>query len=226
MAQPGLGRRTRESAQLLHLRNAERQQFDQQLAAQASVNKQALDEMEQRYGDTLARMRQQTTHDVQSKQARHDQTIEADSLDHAAWWRIFVPRLALSVLFGVIIATPLVLTAFGSEVVTRAATDQQNALTTYESQLKACNPLPDPTTGKVPAAPAGCAGHTLPVSDPATGLTQAIGREIQQRTQLAGQVASANATIKQYDTTIRDECNGASGPGLSGVPGGGAELRP
>lgn len=138
---------------------------------------------------------------------------------HAARWRIFVPRLALSLLFGVIIATPLVLTIFGSEVVTRAATDQQNALTTYESQLRACNPLPDPTTGKVPAAPAGCVGHTLPVSDPATGLTQTTGREIRQRTQLAGQVASANATIKQYDTTIRDECNGASGPGLSGVPG-------
>jgi hypothetical protein len=144
---------------------------------------------------------------------------------HAARWRIFVPRLALSVLFGVIIATPLVLTIFGSEVVTRAATDQQNNLTKYESQLKACNPLPDPATGVVPAAPASCAGHTLPVSDPATGLTQTIGREIQQRTKLAGQVASANATIKQYDTTIRDECNGASGPGLSGIPGVGFNCK-
>jgi hypothetical protein len=137
----------------------------------------------------------------------------------AARWRIFVPRLALSLLFGVIIATPLVLTIFGSEVVTRAASDQQNALTSYESQLKACNPLPDPTTGKVPAAPSGCVGHTLPVSDPATGLTQALGQEIQQRAQLTQQVSSANATIAQYDTTIRDECNGVSGPGLSGVPG-------
>ena len=40
---------------------------------------------------------------------------------HAARWRIFLPRLALSLLFGVIIATPLILTIFGSEVVTRAA---------------------------------------------------------------------------------------------------------
>jgi hypothetical protein len=144
---------------------------------------------------------------------------------NAARWRIFIPRLALSLLFGVIIATPLVLTIFGSEVVTKAATDQQNALTTYESQLKACNPLPDPTTGKVAAAPAGCAGHTLPVSNPTTGLTQTIGREIQQRTELASEVSSANATIKQYDTTIRDECNGNSGPGLSGVPGVGPNCK-
>lgn len=71
-----------ENEQLLHLRNAERQQFDQQLAAQAAVNKQALDEMRQRYEDTLARMRQVTTHDIQSTQARHEQTLEAESLDH------------------------------------------------------------------------------------------------------------------------------------------------
>jgi hypothetical protein len=71
-----------ENEQLLHLRNAERQQFDQQLAAQAAVNKQALDEMKQQYEDTLARMRQQASHNIQSEQARHDQTIEADSLSH------------------------------------------------------------------------------------------------------------------------------------------------
>lgn len=142
---------------------------------------------------------------------------------HAARWRIFGPRLALSLLFGVIIATPLVLTIFGSEVVARAATDQQNALTTYESQLKACNPLPDPTTGQVPAAPAGC--ETLPVSDPTTGLTQTIQREKQQRTVLASQVSNANATITQDDTTIRDECNGVSGTGLSGVPGVGPNCK-
>lgn len=144
---------------------------------------------------------------------------------HAARWRIFVPRMALSLLFGVIIATPLVLTIFGPEVATRAAADQQNSLTTYQSQLKACNPLPDPTTGVVPPASVGCVGHTLPVSDPATGLTQTIASENQQRNHLAEQVANANATIKQYDTTIRDECNGVSGQGLSGVPGVGPNCR-
>lgn len=75
------------------------------------------------------------------------------------------------------------------------------------------------------AAPANCAGHTLPVPDPATGLTQTIGREIQQSAQLANRVESANATIKQYDTTIRNECNGASGPGLSGIPGVGPNCK-
>jgi hypothetical protein len=71
-----------ENEQLLHLRNAERQQFDQQLSAQAAVNKQALDEMQQRYEDMLARMRQTTANDIGWTQARHDQTIESESLDH------------------------------------------------------------------------------------------------------------------------------------------------
>jgi hypothetical protein len=138
-----------------------------------------------------------------------------------ARWRIFLPRLMLSLLFGVIIATPLVLTIFGSEVVTRAATDQQNELTSYESQLKACNPLPDPTTGKVPAVPATCAGQTLPVPNPATGLTQALAREEAQQGQLAKTVGHDNAVIQQYDMTVRDECTGVSGPGLTGQAGAG-----
>jgi len=71
-----------ENEQLLHLRNAERQQFDQQLSAQAAVNKQALDEMQQRYEDMLVRMRQTTANDIGWTQARHDQTLESESLDH------------------------------------------------------------------------------------------------------------------------------------------------
>ena len=51
-------------------------------------------------------------------------------------------RIILALLFGVIIATPLVLTVFGSEVVSQAQNDQSNALLMYESQLKRCNPLP------------------------------------------------------------------------------------
>lgn len=122
-------------------------------------------------------------------------------------------------MFGVIIAVPLVLTIFGSEVVTRAATDQQNRLTAYESLLKNCNPLPDQATGKVPPPPVGCGQNALPVKDPAVGLTQTLAQEKQQATTLAGQISSANATIARYDQTIRDECNGISGAGLSGVPG-------
>lgn len=136
-----------------------------------------------------------------------------------ARWRIFVPRLALSLLFGIIIATPLVLTIFGSEVVSRAATDQLNAVTTYEARLNACNPLPNPVTGAQPAVPAGCAGITLPISDPAIGLTRAIAQEKPRSAQLEKEISTANAQIVVDNTTVRDECTGVSGPGLTGIPG-------
>ena len=68
--------------------------------------------------------------------------------------RVLLPRIFLALLFGVIIATPLVLTVFGSEVVSRAQNDQSNALLKYESLLKQCNPLPDaPAVAAQPGAP-------------------------------------------------------------------------
>jgi Domain of unknown function (DUF4407) len=148
-----------------------------------------------------------------------DRWLIASTHGKGARLRVFIPRLLLSLMFGVIIATPLVLTVFGPEVVTKAATDQQNRLTAYESQLKACNPLPDQATGKVAPVPANCAGYTLPTADPAVGLTQALAREKQQAATLTRQISAANTTIAADDQTIRDECNGVSGPGLSGVPG-------
>jgi hypothetical protein len=134
-------------------------------------------------------------------------------------WKIFLPRLVMALLFGIIIATPLVLTIFGSAIVSRAHDDQQNAVTTYGSQLKSCNPLPNPVTGAVAAPPSWCGQLTLPIPDPAIGLTQTIAQEKAQR-DLDGQTLAAdNQRIERSDVTVRDECNGVSGQGLSGIPG-------
>jgi hypothetical protein len=71
-----------EKAELKQIRDSAQQRFDQQLAAQQASNQQVLDEMRQQYEDTLARMRQRTANDLQSTQVRHEQVIEAESLDH------------------------------------------------------------------------------------------------------------------------------------------------
>jgi Domain of unknown function (DUF4407) len=134
---------------------------------------------------------------------------------HGGRWRIFTPRIFLALLFGVIIATPLVLTVFGSEVVSQAQNDQSNALVAYESQLKLCNPLP----GKGASVASGCSQFRVPVSNPAIGLSQAIASEQSQLRKLNGVIDSDNAQIAHLNTIARDECNGAKGPGLSGVVG-------
>lgn len=142
-----------------------------------------------------------------------------------ARWRIFLPRIVMAVLFGIIIATPLVLTVFGSAVLSQAKDDQQNAVTAYDARLTACNPLPDPTTGALATPPAGCGKLTLSIPDPAIGLTRTIAQEKKQRDLLAQTVKADNQKIAAYDKTIRDECNGVSGKGLSGIPGVGPNCK-
>jgi hypothetical protein len=135
-------------------------------------------------------------------------------------WHVFIPRVLLALLFGVIIATPLVLTVFGSEVVSQAQNDQSNALLAYESQLKRCNPLPNqPTTDNAAARSPDCAQYYVQVSNPAIGTEQAIASEQSQLNRLTHSIAADNNEIASLNTIARDECNGAPGTGLSGVVG-------
>jgi len=115
-------------------------------------------------------------------------------------WRIFIPRILLALLFGVIIATPLVLTVFGSEVVSQAQNDQSNALLSYESQLKQCNPLPSqPAQGSAGARSSCCAQYYVQVGDPAIGTDKAIVAEQSQRSQFNGVINADNRTSVSID---------------------------
>lgn len=144
-------------------------------------------------------------------------------LHHSVWsmWRIFLPRICLAVLFGVIIATPLVLTVFGSEIVTQALSDQQAAVTKYESELKACNPLP----GQPARKSLNCTGLRISVRDPAVGTNQSLALERAQRQQLTTTISTDNKTIASLNFTARKECNGVHGSGLSGIVGVGPNCR-
>jgi Domain of unknown function (DUF4407) len=135
-------------------------------------------------------------------------------------WRIFAPRILLALLFGMIIATPLVLTVFGSEVVSQAQHDQSNALLAYESELKQCNPLPgEPAQAQATAQSSRCAQFHVPVSDPVIGTDEAIASEQSQRKQLSSAISADNNKIAGLNTIARDECNGVKGTGLSGEVG-------
>jgi hypothetical protein len=139
---------------------------------------------------------------------------------HSGRWRVFVPRIVLSLFFGVIIATPLVLTVFGSEVVSQAKDDQRNAVVKYESELKQCNPLPsaDPAA-QAAARSASCGQFHVQASDPAIGTNKAIASEQTQRNGLNNTISADNKQISNLNTIARDECNGVSGQGLSGLVG-------
>jgi Domain of unknown function (DUF4407) len=134
-------------------------------------------------------------------------------------WLVFLPRIVLAILFGVIIATPLVLTVFDSEVVSRAQNDQNNTLLAYESKLKTCNPLPGQPQGPVQSA--DCTGYLVAVNNPALGLDRTIALEKTQRDDLTSTIATDNTTIASDNLIAREECNGQRGAGLSGIVGQG-----
>lgn len=141
-------------------------------------------------------------------------------------WAIFAPRVFLALMFGVIIATPLVLTVFGPEVVSQAQNDQSQALLAYESQLKRCNPLPgQPATAAAAAQAPGCAQFYVQVSNPAIGTNKAVAAERSQRDSLNRVIASDNKEIASLNTVARDECNGVSGTGFSGIVGVGPNCK-
>lgn len=126
-------------------------------------------------------------------------------------------RLGIAVILGFIIAEPLLLRVFQTEVVNEVATER-TAATNYGIEMyKECNP----TSGQAPTG-LGCADWTLSVSGSAPASDQdqidSLNADISR---LTGKLAAENSTLQGLAQTVRDECNGVSGPGLTGHVGDG-----
>jgi Domain of unknown function (DUF4407) len=143
---------------------------------------------------------------------------------------VFVPRLIVAILFGLIIAEPLVLRIFETAVEERVREDRQQELVTYGSQLEACNPVPDAdgTAGKAAQSP-DCSELGLVVEVPtASSLQVELDRLREQETSLARTVSADKEKLAALNEKARLECNGTPGPGLTGLIGEGpncARLR-
>jgi Domain of unknown function (DUF4407) len=134
----------------------------------------------------------------------------------AGRFRVFLPRIVLALLFGLIIAGPLLLTLFQSAIVQTVNDQRQSQLTSYESNLRACNPLP----GTPPArSRVNCADLRLDVSNPAAGTLAALPPLQAQQKTLAAGINADNKTLNTLNQIARDECNGLRGQGLSGIIG-------
>jgi hypothetical protein len=127
---------------------------------------------------------------------------------------IFVPRLLLAILIAVSIAEPLTLRIFQVSIYTQINHDRSQALLTYGSRLKLCNP----TTGVLNTEPS-CADYQLPVANSPTILSGELTNTEQQEQQTQTQVNHIEFHLAQLQTAARDECAGISGNGLSGLAG-------
>jgi hypothetical protein len=146
--------------------------------------------------------------------ANLDRWLVSSSTSGAKAW--VLPRVLVALVFGVLIAEPLVLRAYASAVEERVAADRQRALVAYESDLRACNPAPGQ------AVPPGldCAEKRLTVTAPtADAASRTRAGLAAERDELRAQAERDEGRVAQLNDLARRECNGSRGTGLSGRSG-------
>jgi hypothetical protein len=143
------------------------------------------------------------------------------------WQRfiLLITRGTLALLFGVVIAEPLVLKVFENQIVqhveeTRAANLNQEA-----SRYVVCNP--DPADPNAPPAPSDCvrSGHDLGLATALAGQQRQLDELKQQEQQLRETLAAERAELARLQQAAMNECAGVAGPGLTGVYGEGINCR-
>ncbi|HEX6359672.1 DUF4407 domain-containing protein [Actinophytocola sp.] len=140
--------------------------------------------------------------------------------ERAARLGVYVPRLVVSVLLGLVIAEPLVLGVFHQSIDNEISEYRKSEVDGYESALKRCNPpsgtpLPDPS----------CDGLRITIAQSPQSIQGELDQAIKNRDTLKQRTDAADAQLEQLEQLARDECAGRAGPGLTGVVGEGGECR-
>lgn len=137
----------------------------------------------------------------------------------------FIPRLMLAVLVGIVIAEPLVLAVFDREIEQQIKLDRAAARQKYESQLRACNPVPGTAEAAVGrGATAGCDSYLLALPDPGADIVALSGLKAQAEA-LEKQLDKDSKAYEALEDVARRECQGIPGSGLTGRAGEGPNCR-
>jgi len=144
---------------------------------------------------------------------------------------VLLLRIGMAVLFGIIIAEPLVRRVFQTAVEKHIQDERSAQLAELAGRLKRCNPAPDRTSGgsgePSPAAgdappPAGCsATDVLSFGQTPAATTKQLAAVRADATQLP-QTAKKLAELNEL---ARRECSGTSGAGLTGRVGEGPSCK-
>lgn len=136
---------------------------------------------------------------------------------------VLVMRIGMAILFGIIIAEPLVLRVFQTAVEKHIQDERAAQLAELAGRLQRCNPAPK--TADAPP-PAGCATTDV------LSFEQSPSATLKQLTALRADATQLQATLDadakklaDLNELARRECNGTSGPGLTGRIGEGPNCR-
>jgi hypothetical protein len=135
-------------------------------------------------------------------------------------WLMFLPRLAMAVLLGAVIAEPLVLWIFHPAIETNVAHYRQQLTEKEQGLWTSCNP----TDGSVTTAEPECRDHQLGLSGPGSTQATLAGLE-QQRTKLNGDYVTATKQLDEKQSLAQKECAGVKLTGTSGQEGWGPRCK-
>lgn len=142
--------------------------------------------------------------------------------------RKLAPRLLLSIVFGVVIAEPLLLGVFHTAVERQVGDDRQAAADQLDADLKYCNPLP----GKPPPSPPDsgrripdCGDKRITVATKVPAIQKQIDGVNADIEQLKKVVDADDAQYAQMNSTANKECNGTKTDETTGRFGQGPNCR-
>ena len=147
--------------------------------------------------------------------------------DSGSVWRKLLPRLALSIALGVILAEPLLLGIYNTAITERVAKDRQQELTTRESRLRICNPVPGTPEASAPEAnDAKCKDYRLSLGGDSPAALQGQLDDLTRQAAELKKIVDADAVkYAELQEKARLECNGTSGPGFTGRYGRGINCQ-
>lgn len=137
---------------------------------------------------------------------------------------VFVPRLILAALFGVIIAEPIVLRVFQTAVEQHIQDGRTQQLAQLRDQLVRCNPVPGSTEARKadPVGPA-CHGRLLTVPGNPGALTSELSRLTPEADELQKTINDETTQLNTLNDNAQKECAGGKGPGFTGQVGYGRQ---
>jgi hypothetical protein len=142
--------------------------------------------------------------------------------------RKLAPRLLLSIIFGVVIAEPLLLGVFHTAVQRQAEDDLITAAGQYNTDLKYCNPLPGkkaperPDSGK---RTPDCGDKRITVQTKVPAIQQEIDGVNADIKALRTTTAAQDKEYERLQNMARQECNGTKSDVTTGLRGEGPNCR-
>lgn len=135
----------------------------------------------------------------------------------------FLPRIGLALMFGIIIAEPLLLGVYSSAIERHVRDERDAGLRRFEAELVRCNPVAEGAVRPSDCDAQNPEGFVIPLTVPAK--EQDLLQARQQVERLGPEVAADRLRSNQLLDAAHNECIGLDGPGRTGRPGLGPECR-